>query len=351
MIKDYVLYDIITTNAEGEKRPVFFAVTIPQENMKRYFPYLQMEGMAYRLMDTKGPDNLPGTDADKVMENMLGVYRLGALMTGDTPARQRRYAEMAGRVSDSGPVRLGVEGRNLAPAQCDTLMDMLGEQADRRLPHRQRRATCWATTPRPSTAPATRSYQLASKVAMSDTTAYQQALHVALTAFDASLAVRALQSAGPGVLPAAAGPGLPGPGRQGLPGLPARQRARGGGGAHHLQRPARLRARRRARAGLRVPGRADQRPTRTGSSSTRPSSASTRPWARCKEAVAVAEAWKAAERPARSGDGQGPGADEDRGPETRAAADRGRGQGADRREGRWGQVSAGTIWPPPCRRR
>ena len=35
---------------------MFFAVTIPQENMERYFPNLQMEGMAYRLTDDAGPD-------------------------------------------------------------------------------------------------------------------------------------------------------------------------------------------------------------------------------------------------------------------------------------------------------
>ena len=46
--------------------PVFFAVTIPQENMQRYFANLQMEGMAYRLMDEASPEGVPTTDADKV---------------------------------------------------------------------------------------------------------------------------------------------------------------------------------------------------------------------------------------------------------------------------------------------
>ena len=38
MIKDYVLHDVLTTNHRGAKRPVFFAVTIPKENMMRYYP-------------------------------------------------------------------------------------------------------------------------------------------------------------------------------------------------------------------------------------------------------------------------------------------------------------------------
>jgi len=188
MIKDYVLYDVIKTNAENEKRPVFFAVTIPQENMKRYFPYLQMEGMAYRLTDTKGPDGMPGTDPDKVMENMMGVYRMGAIMTGDTPARQRRYAEMAGRASDTGPVRLGVTGRNLAPAQHDTLMDMLGEE--RTDVYRSDNAVkLLGNYPVAFSRAGYEEYQRSSKVAMTDTTAYKQDLHLALTSFAASLAV------------------------------------------------------------------------------------------------------------------------------------------------------------------
>ena len=188
MIKDFVLEDVIARNFNGEKRPVFFAVTIPQENMQTYFPYLQMEGMAYRLTTTKGPDNMPSVDPDKVLENMLGVYELGAVMTGDTPARQRRYAEMSGRATDTGPVRLGVPGHDLAPAQFDTLMDMLGQE--RTDVYRNDNATkLLGNYPVAFTRAGFEDYQIASKAASTDTTEYKIALHKSLTAFAASLAV------------------------------------------------------------------------------------------------------------------------------------------------------------------
>ena len=188
MIKDYVLHDIITTNAENLDRPVFFAVTIPQENMKRYFPNLQMEGMAYRLTGTRGPDGMPSTDADKVMANMLGVYRLGALMTGDTPARQRRYAEMAGRATDTGAVRLGAEGRDLTSTQLDTLVDMLGET--RSDVYRSANARhLLGNYPTAFNRAGYEHYVKANDVALTDTVAYQRHLAEALLAFEASLAV------------------------------------------------------------------------------------------------------------------------------------------------------------------
>jgi hypothetical protein len=127
MIKDYVVHDIITTNHGGAKHPVFFAVTIPQENMARYFPNMLMEGMAYRLTETTGPDDMPRVDPQKVLENMLGVYRLGALMDGDTPARQRCYRELVGLAGDSETQVLGEPIRQISAADLDTLARMAGK--------------------------------------------------------------------------------------------------------------------------------------------------------------------------------------------------------------------------------
>jgi len=67
MIKDYVVHDIITTNYQGENHPVFFAVTIPQENMARYFPNMLMEGMAYRLTDVTGPEGIAATSTNRII--------------------------------------------------------------------------------------------------------------------------------------------------------------------------------------------------------------------------------------------------------------------------------------------
>lgn len=188
MIKDYVVHDIITTNHAQAGFPVFFAVTIPQDNMARYFPNLQMEGMAYRLMDKAGPDNLPITDAEKVLENMLGVYRLGALLDGDTEARHRQYQAMAGLASDSGEQVLGRPGKALNTANLDTLLGMLGEQ--RTDTFRNRNAThLLGNYPAALSRSGYESYMRANTAAATDTVAYQRHLRNALIAFEASLII------------------------------------------------------------------------------------------------------------------------------------------------------------------
>ncbi len=188
MIKDYVVHDIITMNHQNAGLPVFFAVTIPQENMARYFPNLQMEGMAYRLMDTAGPNDLPITDGQKVLENLLGVYRLGALLDGDTPARQQRYQAMAGLASDTGKQTLGRPGRTLTAADLDTLRHMLGKK--RTDVYRNRNAThLLGNYPAALSRAGYEAYMQASIAAQTDTVAYQDQLRRSLIAFEASLMV------------------------------------------------------------------------------------------------------------------------------------------------------------------
>jgi tetratricopeptide (TPR) repeat protein len=106
-VRDYVVHDIVTTNARHEdSRPVYFAVTIPRENMERYFAKLQMEGLAYRLTETDSLDGLPTTDPRRLLENVFGVYYLDALTDGDTEQRQARFAEKAGWAGDSPQAKL-----------------------------------------------------------------------------------------------------------------------------------------------------------------------------------------------------------------------------------------------------
>ncbi len=103
-VRDYVVQDVVDTNRRSaHPRPVFFAVTIPRENMATYFPFLQMEGLAYRLLETKSPDNLPTTDGERLLANVLGAYELSALLTGDDAPRHQRFAEAVGWQSDTPP--------------------------------------------------------------------------------------------------------------------------------------------------------------------------------------------------------------------------------------------------------
>ncbi len=189
MVKDYVLHDIITTNKAGAKRPVFFAVTIPQENMQRYYPNLRMEGMAYRLVDEKGPDGLPTTDPQRVLENILGAYDLSSLMDGDTPARRRAYARMAGvrTTEDDLPV-LGVRGNDLDAAHLDSLEQMLGK-ARRDIFRNSNAVHLLGNYPAALNRAGYEFYVRADKLAGRDSVAYRENLDKALTAFEASLAI------------------------------------------------------------------------------------------------------------------------------------------------------------------
>ncbi len=189
MIKDYVLHDIITTNKAGLKRPVFFAVTIPSDNMERYFSHLRMEGMAYRLVDEEGIEGMPSTDPQKVLENMLGVYEMGSLMQGDTRARQRTFASMSGlNWEEKNGLPLGVSGKNLDAAQLDSLARMLGS-ARTDIYRNQNAVHLLGNYPAALNRAGYEFYLLAEKIAEEDTVAYQEDLHKALVAFSASLAI------------------------------------------------------------------------------------------------------------------------------------------------------------------
>ena len=55
-----------------EKRPIYFAVTVPDVNMAGLKPYLSMEGMAYKLVETRGYEQF---EEEKIKRNLLDVYR------------------------------------------------------------------------------------------------------------------------------------------------------------------------------------------------------------------------------------------------------------------------------------
>jgi hypothetical protein len=84
--------------------------------------------MAYRLLDTPSADGEPKVNADAVLDNMLGVYRMDALMTGDSAERSRVYGAMAGRAGDGGAIVLGEPGRLLSAGELDSLSRMMGEE-------------------------------------------------------------------------------------------------------------------------------------------------------------------------------------------------------------------------------
>jgi hypothetical protein len=119
---------------------------------------------------------------------MLGVYRLDSVQEGDSAARQRRYAEMAGRASDDGTVILGRQGDSLPAADLAELAGLLG----------QRRTDVYRSVnarhllgnyPTGFNRAGYDFIQQSEQVAASDSVTYRELLAKAAIAFEASLAV------------------------------------------------------------------------------------------------------------------------------------------------------------------
>ncbi|MCP4293238.1 MAG: DUF2723 domain-containing protein [bacterium] len=188
MIKDFVVHDIITTNYKDAKRPVFFAVTIPSDNMIRYFGKLQMEGMAYRLLDKQSPSGDPITDPEKVLSNMLGVYKMDALMDGDSLERHDHFNAKRGIVTDKGEIVLGKTGNTLSQEDMTSLKDMLGQS--RSDVYRGVNADhLFGNYPAALNRAAIEFYLKASRIAESDSVAYAHNLNRALVACEACLEI------------------------------------------------------------------------------------------------------------------------------------------------------------------
>ncbi len=127
MVREYVVKDIIDANRViRSPRPIFFAVTIPRENMERYYPFLQMEGLAYRLTSERAEDGLPDTEPARLLSNVFGAYRFGALTDGDNALRQETFAAQAGWSSDQ-PVSHFLTGLEEPPnVDYDLMLEMIG---------------------------------------------------------------------------------------------------------------------------------------------------------------------------------------------------------------------------------
>jgi tetratricopeptide (TPR) repeat protein len=89
-VRDYIVHDILQNAGDT---PVFFAVTIPQENMSRYFDMLSMEGLAYRFTGKKSGTGMPSVDPQRMLANMYGIYDYSSTLDGDTDARRQQFAE------------------------------------------------------------------------------------------------------------------------------------------------------------------------------------------------------------------------------------------------------------------
>lgn len=66
----WMIWNLVKNN--WPDRPIYFAVTVPNSNMAGLKPYLSMEGMAYKLVETRGNGQF---DKERARRNLLEVYR------------------------------------------------------------------------------------------------------------------------------------------------------------------------------------------------------------------------------------------------------------------------------------
>ncbi|HAS40881.1 MAG TPA: DUF2723 domain-containing protein [Microscillaceae bacterium] len=86
MYKHHLLMlDIISTNAKnGWKRPIYFTSNISSNNSLNLKPYMQLEGLAYRLLPVKNPQAVDGyVNTDIMYKNMMPVDK-GGISDGKT---------------------------------------------------------------------------------------------------------------------------------------------------------------------------------------------------------------------------------------------------------------------------
>ncbi len=77
-IQDIMVMNIVEST--NWRKPVYFAVTVSQDNLMGFDPYLSMEGLVFKLLPN--PSQAGRVDVDKTINNMLNVYRYRGLGDG-----------------------------------------------------------------------------------------------------------------------------------------------------------------------------------------------------------------------------------------------------------------------------
>lgn len=81
-IRDMVLWHVIQNNRW--EREIYFAITVPDDAIGMFYPYLRMEGMVFRLTADEGEDGRPSFDPDKMWENFTQKYDFTSVIVPGT---------------------------------------------------------------------------------------------------------------------------------------------------------------------------------------------------------------------------------------------------------------------------
>jgi len=72
-VQDFLIYDIIVANQW--RRPVYFAITVPEDNRIGIENYLRLEGMVYRVVPSRGGNPFDRIQPEKMRKNLTEIYQ------------------------------------------------------------------------------------------------------------------------------------------------------------------------------------------------------------------------------------------------------------------------------------
>jgi tetratricopeptide (TPR) repeat protein len=79
-IRDMAVWHIAVTNGFDPERQLYFAITIPNENIELFLPFLRMEGLVYRMTRDKSEDGEPYVDTEAIWKNFNQVYTFDSIL-------------------------------------------------------------------------------------------------------------------------------------------------------------------------------------------------------------------------------------------------------------------------------
>jgi len=77
-VRDIVVWHVVLNNQWN--RALYYAVTVPNENIGVWRPYLVMEGLVFKITQTASEDGRHELDTDKIWENFTEVYDLDSVL-------------------------------------------------------------------------------------------------------------------------------------------------------------------------------------------------------------------------------------------------------------------------------
>jgi tetratricopeptide (TPR) repeat protein len=90
-IRDMVLWHVIQNNRW--EQGIYFAITVPNDAIGMFYPYLEMEGMVFRLTPTEAQDDMPRVDVEKMWANFTELYDLTSVVDENGYADHSIYRE------------------------------------------------------------------------------------------------------------------------------------------------------------------------------------------------------------------------------------------------------------------